>query len=638
MIHAKNLNLSFGSQAIFNDLSFTIEQDQRVALVGANGSGKSTLLKAIAGLQHLDSGTISIVNNGSIAYMPQDVILTSEKPVYEEAFCTFEKMYALQQEEKKIQKSVSAPNGTPSSSAKAAEDESGKEIILERLAQIHQELMELEPHKCERKTKEVLEGLGFSAKQLKQPVSQLSVGWKMRLVLAKLLLKNADFYLFDEPTNHLDLVAKDWFLDFLKNSSFGFILVCHDRYFLDQLCQDTIALELAKGKRYKGNYSFYEKQRDHELAALQTAYEQQQREIKQKIKTINRFRAKSTKAKMAKSMQKELDKVERIVLPPSQKQVNFSFPPVKRAGRIVLSVKNVAHNFGPQTIFSNATFDIERGQKVALVAPNGTGKSTLFNIICGKLPLQKGDVQLGYNVQHALFAQDQNQSLNLDETIFQNVQECCANKPESAIRKFLGSFLFSGEDIDKKVGVLSGGEKNRVSMVCVLLQDANFLLLDEPTNHLDIQSKEVLLKALHAYEGTILFVSHDRDFINRLATDIIELEPNGTKKYHGNYDSYLYLSGQTNSGKAQSKNKKSEKQKTSFNKKLHELRKKSKKLENKIEKLENEITSLELKFVDFKYGTPEFLENQSNIKNLHEKIQNVTDEWEMLQKKIENTG
>jgi len=628
MIHAKNLNLSFGPQAIFTDLSFTIEQNQRVGLVGANGSGKSTLLKAIAGLQHLDSGTISITNQGSIAYMPQDVVLASEKSVQEEAFSTFEKLYALQNEERELENKINMQS-TPA--------------LAERLAQVHEELLELEPHVCKRKTKEVLHGLGFSQKQQKQPFSQLSVGWKMRLVLAKLLLKDADFYLFDEPTNHLDLVAKDWFLDFLKNSSFGFILVCHDRYFLDQLCQETIALELGKGKRYKGNYSFYEAQREHELVALQNAYEQQQREIKQKTKTIDRFRAKSSKAKMVKSMQKELDKIERIVLPPSPKNVHFTFPPVKRAGRIVLSVQHVAHTFGSQQIFSNATFDIERGKKVALIAPNGTGKSTLFNIISGELPLQKGDVQLGHNVQHALFAQDQNESLNLDETIFENVKECCTNKPESTIRNFLGSFLFSGEETDKKIKVLSGGEKNRVSMVCVLLQDANFLLLDEPTNHLDIQSKEVLLKALHAYEGTILFVSHDRDFINRLATDIIELEPNGTKKYHGDYDSYLYPSYFAPKGaslrQAQdlAPDRLSTPRPRPF-KHLHKLRKQSRKLENKIEKLENEITALELKFVDFKYGTPEFLENQSNIKKLHATIQKLTDEWEALQEKIENAS
>jgi len=633
MIHAKKINLSFGAQTIFDNISFTVQQNQRVGLVGANGSGKSTLLKVIAGQQALDSGEVSIVNRSSIAYMPQDVVLTSTKPVYEEAFSTFDQLHALQQEETELQKKI---------------EQHSTQELLDRFAQVHNDLAQLQPHACIQKTKKILHGLGFSEQQQKQPVNQLSVGWKMRLVLAKLLLKNADFYLFDEPTNHLDLVAKDWFLDFLKRAPFGFILVCHDRYFLDQLCEETIALEMGKGKRYKGNYSFYEAQREQELIVLQTAYEQQQREIKQKEKTIDRFRAKSSKAKMVKSMQKELNKIERIVLPPSSKEVRFTFPEVKRAGRIVLNVKDVAHSFSSQTpstgsgqVFSNATFDIERGQKVALIAPNGTGKSTLFNIITGKLALQKGTVELGYNVEHALFAQDQNESLTLEDTIFQNVVQRCTNKPESLIRNFLGSFLFSGEDIDKPVRVLSGGEKNRVSMICVLLQDANFLLLDEPTNHLDIQSKEVLLKALHAYQGTILFVSHDRDFVNRLATDIIELEPTGTKKYHGDYDSYLRLkSHATETSKNPSlppatsdggpRNKLANSPKI-----LHKLRKESRKLENKIEKLEKKVFDLELKFVDLPYGTQEFTENQQTIQRLKKKLEDFTKEWEAVQEKIE---
>jgi len=617
MIQVKNINLSFGTQKVFDNISFTLQRNQRIGLVGANGSGKSTLLKAIVNQQILDGGEIALTDRASIAYMPQEVVLQSTKTVYEEAFSTFEKLYALQQQEVDLQKKIEAKS---------------TQELIDQFAQVHHELDQLEPHSATRQTHTVLTGLGFSEHQQNQSVSELSVGWKMRLVLAKLLLKDADFYLFDEPTNHLDIVAKEWFLDFLKNASFGFILVCHDRYFLDQLCEEIIALETGNAKRYRGNYSFYEEQRELDLVALATAYEQQQREIKRKTATIERFRAKATKSKMAKSMQKELDKVERITLPPSAKQVSFSFPPVQRAGRIVLNVKNVAHTFGENKIFSNANFAVERGQKIALIAPNGAGKSTLFNLICRKFPLQTGEITFGYSTEHALFEQDQNKSLDLNATILENVQSCCANKSESTIRSFLGSFLFSGEDVEKKVKVLSGGEKNRVSMVCVLLQDANFLLLDEPTNHLDIQSKEVLLKALLAYQGTILFVSHDRDFVNKLATDIIELEPNGTTKYHGNYESYLYQKQHAQPASPVKTQTKTQNIKKEQNKQQHELRKQSKKLENKIEKLEEEITQLELKFVDFRYGTPEFEKNQTAIEDLKNKIEELTTQWEELQK------
>lgn len=620
MIHAKNLNLFFGSQAVFDDVSFTLSQDQRVGLVGANGSGKSTLLKVIAGQQQLDSGSVSIVNTASIAYMPQDVVLESNKSVYDEALSTFEHMYALQQEARELEKTIETTKDPHA---------------ISRYAEIHEELEHIDTRSAASETSRVLKGLGFSQELQNGPVAHLSVGWKMRLVLAKLLLKKADFYLFDEPTNHLDLIAKDWFLNFLREASFGFLLVCHDRYFLDQLCDEIIALELGKAKRYRGNYSFYETQREQELESLHNAYEQQQREIKQKEKTIERFRAKANKAKMAKSMEKSLDRIERITIPPSPKNVSFSFPDVQRSGRIVLSVRNVAHAFGTKQIFKNASFEIEREQRVALVAPNGTGKSTLFGIITGQYPLQTGSIELGHNVQPALFAQDQNKSLNMNATIIDNVQGCCPQKSEQIVRGFLGAFLFSGEDVHKKVKVLSGGEKNRVSMACVLLQDANFLMLDEPTNHLDIRSKDVLLKALQAYNGTILFVSHDRDFVNRLATHIVELTADGTRTYHGNYDAYLYQKEQANTGAPQPTSSAAQPLANTVvpNKpKINDLEQKKaiKRIESKVDRVEKEISRHEFKFADLVYGTPAFDENQQALIKLKRELEVLLEEWEAI--------
>lgn len=612
MIHVKDLHLTFGTQTVFNNVSFSVQQNQRVGLVGANGSGKSTLLKIIAGLQKADDGIVSLSGSTTLAYMPQDVILQSSKTVYEEAVSSFEQLYRIQEELKTVEKLL---------------EKTKTEELTDRYAQLHEELEHHEPHTATRKTKKILQGLGFTPEQQNNPVSQLSVGWKMRLVLAKLLLKDADFYLFDEPTNHLDIVAKDWFLQFLKESNFGFLLVCHDRYFLDKLCLSIIALEHGTAKRYHGNYSDYEQQREQELITLHAAYEQQQRELKQKRKTIERFRAKSSKAKMVKSMERELERTELITLAPSIKQVNFSFPDVERAGRIALQVKHVSHSFGNKQIFKNATFEIERGQKIALVAPNGTGKSTLFNLICQTLPIQTGTIEFGYNVKHALFAQDQNKSLDLDKTILENLLHTCSNKPEKQIRSFLGSFLFSGDAVGKKVGVLSGGEKNKVSMASVLLQDANFLLLDEPTNHLDIQSKDVLLKALNAYHGTILFVSHDRNFINNVATHVIELTPDGTHLYHGNYDSYLYQKKDIHPEVAKKTKNVIIKQKTTTD---YETKKQIKKLENKIKKIEKEIAKHEFAFVDLKYGTPKFEENQKELQTLHEKLETYIKKWEKL--------
>jgi ATP-binding cassette, subfamily F, member 3 len=619
MIHAQNLRLFFGNQAVFDDISFTLAPDQRVGLVGANGSGKSTLLKVIARQQSPDSGTVSIVGSATIAYMPQDVVLESSKTVYEEALSAFERMYALQHEALHLEQIIETTKD---------------HHAISRYAEVHEELEHIDTRSALSETKQVLTGLGFSAEQQQSPVAHLSVGWKMRLVLAKLLLKKADFYLFDEPTNHLDLIAKDWFLKFLKESSFGFLLVCHDRYFLDQLCDEIIALEFGKAKRYRGNYSFYEAQHEQELEALYNAYEQQQREIKQKEKTIERFRAKASKAKMAKSMEKNLERIERITLPPSPKNVAFSFPDVQRSGRIVVSVHNVGHSFGNKSIFQNASFEIEREQKVALVAPNGTGKSTLFSIITGQQTLQTGTIELGHNVQPALFAQDQNKSLNGNATILENVQSCCPQKSDQIVRGFLGAFLFSGEDVYKKVKVLSGGEKNRVSMACVLLQDANFLMLDEPTNHLDIRSKDVLLKALQVYNGTILFVSHDRDFVNRLATHIIELTADGTRTYAGNYDAYLYQKGLAvnTSPTHQTQQTVLPSEKVSSQVKTNDLEHKKtiKRIESKVDRIEKEISQHEFKFAELIYGTPAFDKNQETLKRLKQELDELLEEWEKI--------
>lgn len=576
MIQANSICLSFGSQKIFDSISFTINQYQRIGLVGRNGSGKSTLLKAIMDDSTLDDGSITTISSKKIAYMPQEVVLNSELSIIDETCTAYHDLEA------------------------------------EEVGAAHAQ------------AKKMLMGLGFSNQQCDMPVSTLSVGWKMRIVLAKLLLQDADFYLFDEPTNHLDLQAKEWFLELLKRSSFGFLLVCHERYFLDELCTDILDLEFGKAIFYKGNYSKYSAQKQHNLELLEAAFAQQQKEIKRKQETIERFRASASKAKMAQSMSKALDKVERITLPPSLKNVRFSFPPVQQSGRTVLTVFDVSYSFGSKQIFKNISCQIERHQKVALIAPNGVGKTTLFNLITGALPVQHGSITFGHNVNHAIFAQDQNKSLNGQLSIIDNIKNLCPLAKEQTIRTFLGAFLFSNEDIYKKVGVLSGGEKNRVGMVTVLLHHANLLLLDEPTNHLDIPSKEILLKALQDFNGTIFFVSHDRDFINALATDVIELTHTGAYHYVGNYDSYILhkkaISQPTASDTISSE--------PEAKKSTYELQKKGKRLEEKIARLEQQILDAQSAFADLEYGTPEFSANQDTLTSLQQELQKTEVDWE----------
>lgn len=607
------------NQVIFDDVSFVFDQNQRIGLVGRNGSGKSTLLKVIAGKQQIDSGSVAIQKGKTIAYLSQDVVLQSDKSVAEEAYTAFAHVADLLEEQKSIEAQLDA----------GCDD---IDEVLERYAIVCEKLLHVDQEAMKAEAKKVLMGLGFKPEQLDQPVANLSVGWKMRIVLAKLLLQKADFYLFDEPTNHLDIVAKEWFLQFLKRAPFGFILVCHDRYFLNQLCDVIFAIEYGKGKLYVGDYNDYEKQKAHDEELLEMQYKNQQRDLKQKQEFIDRFKAKASKASVAQSMVKKMEKIERIELPPSPPDINFSFPPLQQSGSVVLTIENVAHAFGEKQIFKNVSFEVQRGKKIALVAANGVGKTTLFNLIAHKLPLTTGTITLGYNVQYTVFDQDQTASLLLNKTILENITESCPKATEQKIRAFAGSFLFTKESINKKVGVLSGGEKNRVGMIKVLLQNANLLLLDEPTNHLDIQSKDILLTALNAYQGTILFVSHDQDFVNKLATDIVELSADGAKEYQGNYELYLYQKqqeAQRAQSLEQSSAKKTEKNKTepvAAKKVVSQVDMKA--LERTIQKLEHEISRTENSFADLVFGTPKFNDAQKKLTELKKELEVATTEWE----------
>lgn len=614
MIHLKNISLKFGDQIVYDDLNLMIQDEDRIALVGRNGSGKSTLLKVIAKTQGIDGGEVVVTKGLNIAYMPQEMILKSTKTVEEEAFATFGELFENIQKAKELEDKITAAGAHPNPSD------------IERYAILQHEIAEMEPEAKRLKVNKLLAGLQFDERHRLTQVDQLSVGWRMRLVLAKLLLQEADFYLFDEPTNHLDLSTKEWFLNFLKyETTFGFLLVCHDRYFLDNLCNKTLAiLPAGKSKIYAGNYSYYKKLEEEEAIFLEKAYEAQQRDIKQRKETIEKFRASATKSKMAQSMIKQLEKVEIIEKQHQSKKINFALPPVERAGQVVLTVKNLSQVFN-RTLFKDVNFTIQRGEKVALVAPNGTGKSTLFNLIAGKLPLQTGSVELGHNVTSTLFDQDQEKVLNPEATIIEEVTAHC-KATEQRIRTFLGSFLFPKADAMKKTKVLSGGERNRVAMVKVLLANANFLMLDEPTNHLDIESKETVLNALQQFDGTLLFVSHDQDFVNNLATRIIELNERGVVSYDGNYDAYLEFKNSvdgkstTPAVKAVVQEKKQIKESSLSKKELFELRKKYKNLENNMNKYKVELESLLANMYNFSFGTAEYLQANEKKETLEKRI------------------
>ncbi len=624
MIFVKNLSLQFGSQTIFDNICCNLSDKDKVGLVGRNGTGKSTLLKIIAGAQDYDNGDIEKSNSFKVAYMPQEVVIASNKNVVDETMASFEYLHKLKEESDQLEQII-------------LDDPTEEQMT--RYCDIQHDLLENNFDEKRAQAIRILMGLGFDVEKQQKLVNQLSVGWRMRIVLAKLLLQDADFYLFDEPTNHLDITAKNWFLDFLKTGSFGYLLVCHDRYFLDKACNKTFELSMGKLTVYHGNYSYYLIQKKTRQEHLERAYEQQQREIKQQEKTIERFKALASKATMMQSMVKKLEKVERVEIERGPKVMNLKLKTPERSGQYVLTVRDVSYSFN-QKLFGDVSFELQREEKAALIAPNGTGKTTLFNLIAKKLELQHGSISLGHNVSVALFDQDQEKILDPEKTILDEVIASCPRIPESQIRATLGGLLFSGDDIFKKTKVLSGGERNRVAMAKVILSNANFLLLDEPTNHLDIESKEVILNALQQYEGTILFVSHDQDFVNKLASKIIELTPTGVKTYNGNYEQFLDVQEQI----AKLKNEPSKKEqvqvqqqvKKANDKDLHDLQKKAKSLENKVKNLEHKMAQALEKMGNFAYGSDQYQTTEEEFKKIQKQLEEVQKEWEDAQKEIDS--
>ncbi len=616
MIHLRNASLSYGAQKLFDDISVAFLQSQRIGVLGRNGAGKSTLLKVIAGLEPLDDGSVDIDRNKKIGYMPQEVVLLSEKSVLEEALSVFEVFRILETDIKALEERLDAGDGS----------------VLEQYSELHEKLSTFNAAQARERTEKILKGLGFSRDQFDQSVAELSVGWKMRLALGKLLLEDADFYLFDEPTNHLDLPTKEWFFEFLKQGRFGYLLVSHDRHFLDKASDCILSLERSQARLFYGNFTAYLEDEEAQRRVLEMAYHRQQKEITRKEETIARFKAKASKAGMAQSMMKQLDKIERIEMEPTLPKIKIMFPQPVRSGSQVLTISKVAHAFDGKQLFDGVNGVVNRSDRIALVAPNGTGKTTLFNLITGTYGLEKGSIAFGHNVQHAVFEQDQLVALNPNNTIIEELLQSVTQVTEGAIRSFLGCFLFSGDAIHKKIKVLSGGERNRVAMVKVLLQKANFLLLDEPTNHLDLSSKDVLLQALKQYEGTILFVSHDRSFIESLATRVWELGPTGLYDYPGTYESYVDFKKASQEGnQAQSftqpqTNGSAEKPKQG--KEAYEQRKEIAALVNKIARVEREIEELTQEFATIEYGTKAYENAAWKLRQKQNLFKDLSEQWE----------
>jgi ATP-binding cassette, subfamily F, member 3 len=525
VIAIQNLKYELGSRVLFDEVNWSIYPGERIGLIGYNGTGKSTMLKLLVNDISPSGGQVQKAKDITIGYLHQDLMSEAlDQSIVEVAMTAFGKAT-------EIKKQLDALEANP----KLTEDEA----LLETYTHLIGEFSELDGYNLEHKVEEVLAGLGFSQEQMNKPYATFSGGWRMRVLLAKMILQNPDLLLLDEPTNHLDLPSIEWLEKYLQNFNGAVIIVSHDKYFLDRICNKIVELYQRKLHFYTGNYSFYEAEKEQRATLQQRAYENQQDFIRQQERFIERFKAKASKATQAQSVQKRLDRldiIEEVSVERPNLRINFSID--RRPGKIISKLQHFSKKYDTNVIFKNSNLEIERGDKIALIGANGKGKSTLLRLISGLEGVDTGTREGGHNVDEAFYAQHQIESLNLTQNILGELAMAGSNKTDQELRTILGCFLFSGDDVEKKIGVLSGGEKARVALAKVIISKANFLMLDEPTNHLDLPSIDLLIEALQKYEGTFIMVSHDRYFVSKCANKIWHIENNELKEFVGNYDEW----------------------------------------------------------------------------------------------------
>ena len=529
MIQLTDAGKRFGHKLLFENLNWLITPQDRVGLVGGNGTGKSTLLKVLSGLESLDYGNTTRQKGVSAGYLPQDGLRLSGRTVFAECLSVFDDVYAMERELEELTHRMSEldPFGAE------------YEQVSERFHRVQSEFLHRDGYSLESQVGTVLTGLGFRKEDWTRQTDEFSGGWQMRIALAKLLLEKPNMLLLDEPTNHLDLETRNWLEDYLTGYPYAYVLISHDRYFLDVTVKKIVEIWNKRVHFYSGNYEKYLREKDQRRHSLISAYRNQRERIEQLEAFISRFRYQATKAKQVQSRIKELEKIERIEVPEEEKTIHFSFPQPKPSGRIVAEFKDLSKSYGEKQVLRNVSFVIERGERIALVGVNGAGKSTLIKLLAQTEPPTGGQYTLGHNAGVDYFAQDQYKELDTEARMLDDLSRV-APRSQTELRSLLGSFLFSEDDVFKKIGVLSGGERNRYALARMLLHPSNFLLLDEPTNHLDLRAKDVLLDALQKFNGTCVFVSHDRYFIDRLATRVFEVADGAVHAFPGNYEDYLW--------------------------------------------------------------------------------------------------
>lgn len=631
----QNLTFEFGARCIVQDATWHIQPGERIGLIGYNGTGKSTLLKLLVGDYQPTSGSVEKSRETTIGYLHQDLLsFDTNDSIQQVALQAFATILQLEKEIEQLGIEL--------------EKTGDEKLLIEYSEKLHQ-LETADGYTIHNRTAEVLQGLGFSNTDLERPYKEFSGGWRMRVLLAKMILAQPDLLLLDEPTNHLDLPSIEWLEKYLLHYKGAVIIVSHDKYFLNRMVTKVVELYQESLHFYTGDYSFYEKEKVLRMELQQKAFENQQDYIRQQERLVERFRAKASKASMAQSIIKKLDKLERVdaaQLVRPDLRINFSVD--KTPGKVVATIKNIKKAFGENSILTNGNAEINRGDKIALIGANGKGKSTLLRILAGTENFQEGERIDGHNVEQSFYAQHQLEALHLQHTILEEMMHCGSQLTELELRSLLGCFLFSGDDIDKKIKVLSGGEKARVALAKVIVSKANFLLLDEPTNHLDLHSCELLIEALNRYEGTLLLVSHDRYFISKTATVIWEIDNGEIKEFKGGYEEWVNWKERMEKNKQQKTSAVQTKEipatlekeiiKQEVNPSLTKEKKKEyQKAQKKFQLLENQLSELQLKHKELEaqlanpsiYANKEqFIHTEAAYQENKKKIQELTSSYE----------
>jgi ATP-binding cassette subfamily F protein 3 len=624
LISLQNIGFHFGGRYLYSEVNWQIFEGQRIGLVGPNGAGKSTLLRVISGDYTPSEGFLNRSNDCTIGFLNQDLLSVEYKlSIYEVALGAFEEALKIEEQLNEIY-------------LKLADDSSEKTLNL--LGNLQERFEALDGYNVKHKTEEVLEGLGFKTADLHRPFMEFSGGWRMRVLLAKILLTEPKLLLLDEPTNHLDLPSIEWLETYLQNYKGAVIVVSHDRYFLDRLINTTAEIAMGKLYVYPGNYSFYMEAKSEREELQQRQFENQQQYIKQQERFIERFKAKASKATQAQSRMKMLDKLERVEsVETSDVKINLNFKVKHKSGRVLKKLKNVSKSYGENTILKNSFGEIQRGERIGLIGANGKGKTTLLRIIAGEETFG-GEIETGYQVIQSFYAQHQLEALNVQNDLLSELDSLGTGKTENELRTLLGCFLFSGDDVFKKIKVLSGGEKARVALAKCLVLESNFLLLDEPTNHLDMQSIDILVQALQRFEGTVIFVSHDRHFISRVATKIWWIQDQELKEYPGTYDEYNYwLETKAPDTKPPitinptENNPIKEKRIVTEESSAESLQKQRKVLEKKLAEIDIAIAEMKLNIQNIE----DWLSNPQNHTNLND-LSIKNDEYSMLKTQLEN--